>query len=69
MTYLAMQFCVDGKYFAQTHAVSENGNLVKFFAEAKNLVAANAFHTKKAATETAIEWNKAAKQNGNYLYG
>lgn len=68
MIHLALQFCVDGKYFAQAESASETSNLASFFAESKGLVAANAFRTKKAATEAATAWNAMAKQNGNYYY-
>ena len=68
MTHFALQFCVDGKYFAQQITVGENTNIVNFFEEMKGLVAANAFRSKRAAMEAAASWNEAAKENGNYRY-
>jgi hypothetical protein len=66
--YIAMTFCVDGKYFAQSITATELSNVASFFQEQKNLVSANVFKTKKKAAEATKSWNEEFIKNKSYYY-
>lgn len=66
-TYFAVTIEDNKKYCAYVVPVSDFDNVISKL-KISGLICANAYHTKKRASEVADSWNSAFKNDGVYLF-
>lgn len=66
--YLAIRICRGEKYAAILLPVPDYQNVYAMLKDIPDIISANIYSTKAAATATVKAWNDTFQYNGNFLY-